>query len=83
MYLAPVQFARTVIQAFLGRPRDLPHYIFPSISCSCDVLCLIRCRRYCNFLVLNCRTIPLPGPILFNTSLSVIFSVHDIFNNLR
>ena len=31
-------------------------FIFPSISCSCDELCLVRCPRYCNFLVLKCRS---------------------------
>ena len=65
------------------RPRDLLLSIFPSISCSCDDLCLIRCPRYCNFIVLNCVTITLPVPILLNTSSLVIFSVHDIFNILR
>ena len=28
------------VQVFVGRPRDLLSSIFPSISCSCDVLCL-------------------------------------------
>ena len=70
----------SVVQVFLGRPRDLLPSIFPSISCSCVELCLIRCRRYCNFLVLNCLTISLYVPILLNTSSLVIFSVHDIFS---
>ena len=50
------------------------------------VMCLmyyIRYHRYCNFLVLNCRTISRSVPILLNTSSLVIFSVHDIFNTLR
>ena len=47
----------SVVQVFLGRPRDLLPSIFPSISCICDVLCLIRCSRYCSFLVLNFLTI--------------------------
>ena len=28
----------SVVQVFLGRPRDLLPSIFPSISCSCDEL---------------------------------------------
>ena len=84
-YLAQVLFVRSVIQVVLGRPRDLLSSIIvcPSIGCSCDVLCIIRCPRYCSFLVLNCRTISLPVPILLNTSSLVIFSVHAIFNTLR
>ena len=73
----------SVVQVFLGRPRDLLHSIFPSISCSCDELCLIRCPRYCNFLVLNGLTISRPVPILLNTSSLLFFSVHDMFNTLR
>ena len=73
----------SVVQVFLGRPRGLLPSIFPSISCSCDELCLIRCPRYCNFLVLNGLTISRPVPILLNTSSLVFFSVHDIFNTLR
>ena len=72
----------SVVQVFLGRPQDLLPSIFPSISCICDVLCLIRCPRYCSFLVLNCLTISLPVPILLNTSSLVILSVHDIFKTL-
>ena len=73
----------SVVQVFLGRPGDLLPSIFPSSSCGCDELCLIRCPRYCNFLVLNCLTISLPVPILLNTSSLVIFSVLDIFNTLQ
>ena len=73
----------SVVQVFLGRPWDLLACIFPFISCSCDELCLIRCPRYCNFLILNCLTISWPVPILLNTPSLVIFSVHDIFNTLR
>ena len=65
----------SVVQVFLGRPRDLLPSIFPSISCICDVLCLIRCPRYCSFLVVYLLTISLPVPILLNTSSLVIFSV--------
>ena len=74
----------SVVQVILGRPRDLLPSIFPSISCICDVLCLIRCPRYCSFLVLNFLTISLPVHILLKTSslVGVIFSVHDIFQNL-
>ena len=25
------------------------------VGLGCDVLCLVRCHRYCNFLFLNCR----------------------------
>ena len=60
-------FVRSVIQVVLGRPQDLLPSILPSISCSCDVLCLIRCPRCCSFLVLNCRTIPLPVPVFLNS----------------
>ena len=56
----------SVVQVFLGRPRDLLPYIFPSISCICDVLRLIRCPRYCSFLVLNCLTISLPITLIFS-----------------
>ena len=56
-------------------PRDLPPSIFPSISC-------VWCPRYCNFLVLNCRTISLPVPIILNTFSLVILSVHDIFESI-
>ena len=70
-------------QVCLGRPPDLLPSIFPSISCSCVELCIIRCPRYCNFLVLNCLTISLPVPILLNTSSLVMFSVHDISITLR
>ena len=73
----------SVVQVFLGRPVDILTSICPSISCSCDELCFIRCPRYCNFLVLNCLTISLPVPILLNTSSLVIFSVLDIFNTLQ
>ena len=73
----------SVVQVFLGRPRDLLPSIFPSMSCSCDKLCLIRCPKYCNFVVLNCLTISLLVPILLNTSSLVIFSVHDMFSTLR
>ena len=31
----------SVVQVFLGRPRDLLPSIFPSISCIRDVVCLI------------------------------------------
>ena len=77
-----LQCCLSVIQVLvvIGWPRDLLSSIFLSISCSCDVLCLIRCPRYCSFLVLNCLTISLPVPILLNTSSLLIFSVHDIFN---
>ena len=68
---------------FLGRRRDLAPSIFPSIDCSCDESCLIICPIYCNFLVLNCITISLPVPILLDTSLLVIFSVHDIPTSQR
>ena len=44
-----VPLVRSVVQAFVGRPRDLLNYIFPSISCSCDEICFIRCHRYGNF----------------------------------
>ena len=57
--------------------------LFPSISCSCDALCPIRCPIYYNFLVLNCLTISLPVPILLNTASLVIFSVHEIVKTLR
>ena len=59
----------SVVQVFLGRPRDLllPS-IFPS-SCSCDELCLIICPRYCNFIISSCLIISL--------------HVYDIFNTLR
>ena len=73
----------SVVHVFIGRPRDILPYVFPSISCSCDALCLIRCPRYCNFLVLNCLTISLSVPILLNTFSLVILSVNDIFNTLR
>ena len=74
----------SVVQVFLGRPRDLLSSFFPSMCCRCDKLCLIRCPRYCNFLVLNCRSTSLPVPSLLNTASSlVILSVHDIFNTLR
>ena len=73
----------SVVQVFLGRPRDILSSIFPSINCICDVSCLIRCPRYCSFLRLNCLTISLPVPILLITSSLAIFSVHDIFKTLR
>ena len=81
-YFIPLVVVMSVVQVFRGRPRDLLPSIFPSISCICDVLCLIRCPRYCTSLVLNCLTIYLPVPILLNTSSLVIFSVHDIFKTL-
>ena len=67
----------SVIQVFLGRPRDLLPSIFPSISCICDVLCLIRCPRYCSFLVLNCLTISLPVPIVTNCQVKQIEQVKE------
>ena len=82
-YFSPLIVVMSVVQVFLGRPRDLLPSTFHSISCSCAELCLIRCPRYCNFLVLNCLTFSRPVPILLNTSSLVIFSVHDIFNTLR
>ena len=78
-YFIPFVVVISVVQVFLGRPRDL----LPSISCIYDVLCLIRCPRYCSFLVLNCLTISLPVPILLNTSSLVIFSVYDTLKTLR
>ena len=78
--------SRSVIQVVdldNGRPQDVMHSIFPSISCSCDLLCLIRCPRYCNFLVLNCRTISLPVAICLNTASLVILSLQDIFDTLQ
>ena len=33
-------FVRYVIQVVIGRPRDHRDYIFPFISCSCDLLCI-------------------------------------------
>ena len=83
LYLSPLVDVMSVVQVFIGRPSDILPSIFPSISCSCVELCLIRCPRYCNFLVLNCRTISLPVAILLNTSSLVIFYVHDIFSTLR
>ena len=41
----------SVVHVFLGRPRDLLPSILPSISCICDVLCLIRCPRYCRMVI--------------------------------
>ena len=38
---------------------------------------------YCNFLVLNCRTIYQSVAILLNTSSLVTLSVQDVFNSLR
>ena len=35
----------SVVQVFLDRPRDLLPSIFPSISCICGVLCLIRPQK--------------------------------------
>ena len=72
----------TVVQVFLGRPWDLLPSTFPSINCSCE-LCLIRCPIYCNFFVLNCRTISLPVFNLLNTFSLELFSVHDIVNTVR
>ena len=83
-YFVPVVYVMSVVQICIGRHRDLLCSIFPgTISCSCDALFLIRCPRYCHFLVLNCLTISVSVPILLNTSSLVIFSVHDIFNSLR
>ena len=82
-YFSPLVVVVSVVQVYLGRPRDLLHSIFPSIRCSFDELCLIRCPIYCSFLVLNYLTISRSVPILLKTSLLVIFSVHDIFNTLR
>ena len=65
----------SVVQVFLVLPRDLLPSIFPSISCSCDELCLIRCPRYCNFLVLNCLTIS-------DQSHDIVFMKPDRVNNL-
>ena len=59
------------------------HIIFPSISCSWDVLHLVRCPRYCIFLILNCCIISLPATILINTSSLVVFAAQHIFNMLR
>ena len=42
-YFIPLVFVMSVFQVFLGRPRDPLPSIFPSISCICDVLCLIKC----------------------------------------
>ena len=79
-YFVPLVVVMSVVQVFLGRPRDILPSIFPYIiSCSCDELCLIRC----NFLVLSCLTISLSVPVLLNTSSLVIFSIHAIFNTLR
>ena len=48
----------SVVQVFLGRQRDLLHYIFPSISCICDVLCLIICHKCGTFRLLRSRFPP-------------------------
>ena len=55
---------------------------YPTIGYILKVLCLMICPRYCNILSINCRTIYLPVPIIFNYSSLVISSVHDIFNTL-
>ena len=78
LYLAPVMFSKSVIRVVLDQPRDIMPSIFPSISCSRDVLCLTRCPRYCNFLVLNYRTISLIDIILLNT-LSLLCLAFIIF----
>ena len=84
-YFIPLVVVTSVVQVFLGRPRDLlPSSCLQLVVCVIiDVLCLIRCPRYCSFLVLNCLTISLPVPILPNTSSLVIFSGHDNFKTLR
>ena len=46
------------------------------------VLYPVRSPRYCNFLILNCRTFSLTTIILSILRLS-IFAVQDIFNMLR
>ena len=40
-YFIPLVVVMSVVQVFLGLPRDILPCIFPSISCSCDELCLI------------------------------------------
>ena len=69
------------LSRYFGHWGLLSFLLLCTISCSCDVLCLIRCPRYCNFLVLNCLAISLLVLILLNTSSLVIFSVHHIFDN--